>query len=356
MSGERMVGVAEMMPESGFRPQTDALSVAARWAAQGRRLALATVIETWGSAPRPAGSHMVVDADGNFEGSVSGGCVEGEVIAQAVDAITGDRALMLEFGVEDETAWRAGLACGGRIRVRLERPAFDLSALEAARRDRRAVVVATALEDGQARLLPLAEAAAMVSPETAEALCRFGKAVLAETADGRALFLNPYLPAPEIVVIGAVQIAQSLAALAGVAGYDLRIVDPRSGFAAPERFPGIALETGWPEEVFAARPAGACDALVALSHDPRIDDDALVAALGAGCFYVGALGSRKTHAKRLERLKAAGLDEAVLSRIAAPVGLDIGAVTPAEIALAILAEIVCARRKGAVPPRRTAKA
>jgi xanthine dehydrogenase accessory factor len=220
----------------------------------------------------------------------------------------------------------------------------ELTRLNEARAARKAVVVATDLSDGTIRILPEGEPVeGALGDEVAKTL-RSGKAGAAEV-EGRSLFLNVYLPPPRIVVIGAVHITQALARLAPVAGYDLMIIDPRIAFATEERFEGVSLTADWPEDVLKEQPLDAYTALVAVTHDPKIDDFPLSAALRTGCFYVGALGSRKTHAKRVERLKALGHDDAEIARIAAPIGLDIGAATPAEIALAILAQIVQAFRR-----------
>ena len=220
----------------------------------------------------------------------------------------------------------------------------ELTRLNEARTARKAVVVATDLAEGTVRILPEGEPVEGALGEEVAKPLRSGKAGAVDV-EGRSLFLNVYLPPPRIVVIGAVHITQALARLAPVAGYDLVIIDPRTAFATEERFEGLTLVADWPEDVLKQQPLDAYTALVAVTHDPKIDDFPLSAALTTGCFYVGALGSRKTHAKRVERLKELGHDDAEIARIAAPIGLDIGAATPAEIALAILAQIVQAFRR-----------
>ncbi len=161
-------------------------------------------------------------------------------------------------------------------------------------------------------------------------------------AEGRSFFLNVHVPQPRLVVIGAVHISQALAPMAKIAGYDMEIIDPRTAFATDDRFPDVALSAEWPEDVLKRQPLDAYTALAAVTHDPKIDDFALKAALDAGCFYVGALGSRKTHAKRVERLLALGATAEAIERIHAPIGLDIGAASPAEIAVAVLAQVISA--------------
>ncbi|MDE1158565.1 MAG: XdhC family protein [Neorhizobium sp.] len=224
---------------------------------------------------------------------------------------------------------------------------MDLSTLQqlnAARDARRAVALVTDLGDG--RGMAITEGETMPEALAASVATAFltGKAVTADI-DGRSVFINAYLPPPRIVVIGAVHISQALAQLAPVTGYDLTIIDPRTAFATPERFAGVDLIAEWPEDALRARPLDSYTAVAAVTHDPKIDDFALSAALSAGCFYVGALGSRKTHAKRVERLVALGHSQAEIARISAPIGLDIGAASPAEIALATLGDIVRAFRR-----------
>jgi xanthine dehydrogenase accessory factor len=328
---------------------TAPLETAEQWFSKGRKLALASVIETWGSAPRPTGSQLVIDANGNFEGSVSGGCVEGAVVSEAIEIIESGKSRILEFGVADETAWQVGLSCGGRIRVYVEpideAMAKTITALNLAQRERRAAMIVSDLESGFQELL--LEGGAGATAEVAdEAKRRFrsGKSGIAEIK-GREVFFNAHIPAPRLVIIGAVHISQALAPMSMLAGFDTMIIDPRTAFATRERFPGIALQAEWPEEVLKTLPLDAFTALAALTHDPKIDDYPLIAALQSRSFYVGALGSRKTHAKRVERLVAAGLSPEEIANIRAPIGLNIAAANPAEIAVAVMGEVIEAFRK-----------
>lgn len=219
-----------------------------------------------------------------------------------------------------------------------------LTALNAAKRDRRGAVLVSNLAAGTSRLITEDQVPTGDLGKEIEARLLSGKSGMVEI-DGRSLFLNVHLPPPRIVVIGAVHISQALAPMAALAGFAVTIIDPRTAFATPERFASLDLRADWPDDVFASMPLDRYSALVAVTHDPKIDDPGLIAALNAGCFYVGALGSRKTHAKRVERLTAAGLDAETLASIRAPIGLDIGAATPAEIAVAILAEIIQSLRR-----------
>ncbi|MBB4569877.1 XdhC family protein [Rhizobium leucaenae] len=218
-----------------------------------------------------------------------------------------------------------------------------LTKLNRLRRARQAVILATELSGGQDRLIVEGDAIDGPFADAVASAFRSGKSSIAEIG-GQSLFLNVHLPPPQIVVIGAVHISQVLAGMAELAGFDIRIIDPRTAFATPERFDGADLIADWPVDVLKERPLDAYTALVAVTHDPKIDDFPIAEALKVGCFYVGALGSRKTHASRVERLKREGLTEADLARIHAPIGLPIGASSPAEIAVAILAEIIAALR------------
>lgn len=326
----------------------DILRIAQDWKAAGRGVALATVVETWGSAPRPVGSHLIVDGDGNFLGSVSGGCVEGDVITEALDVIARGRRTMLDFGVADETAWRVGLSCGGRIRVYVESVdenlANLLAAFNAERGARRSCALVTNIGSGERRLVRAVDLAADPVADILDAPLRLGKSGMAAWG-GAELFLTCAAPPARLVAIGAVHIAQALAPIAELVGFEMIVVDPRTAFATPERFPGAQLFAEWPDVALPRLQLDRYSAIALLTHDPRIDDQALVQALRADCFYIGALGSSKTHAKRLQRMRAEGFSERDFARIHAPIGLDIGAESPAEIAVAILGEIVAALRR-----------
>ena len=226
---------------------------------------------------------------------------------------------------------------------------ISLEALNALRRARRAAIAVTDLASGGVRIVD--ETAAAADPLAGELVERFWSGRSGVVAgEGGEVMLTVHLPPPRLVVIGAVHVSQALAPMARIAGFDLLIVDPRTAFATPERFPGVALLAEWPQDAMAAMALDPFTALAALTHDPKIDDGPLQAALDAGCFYVGALGSRKTHAKRRDRLAAAGVDPLALDRIRAPIGLSIGAQSPAEIAVSILAEVVAALRGRGVGP------
>ncbi|MGJ3648671.1 XdhC family protein [Sphingomonas sp. GlSt437] len=292
------------------------LAAAQAW--QGAPMAIATVISTWGSAPRPRGSHMIVHVDGRFEGSVSGGCVESDILATAAEVIAGAPFQRKHYGVADAAAWEVGLPCGGEIEVLVQpvsAAGFDpelFDRIAEARAAGQAITVHTDLDTGQSTT---------------------------RTIEGAA-FVNRYDPPRRLLIVGAVQIAQALAGLARELGIAVTLIDPRARFLTEERFPYVTLDDRWPDEAITALAPDPATAVVTLSHDIKIDDPALIAALASPASYVGALGSRKSHAARVERLKAAGVAPQAIERIDAPVGLDIGAIGPAEIALSIAAAMI----------------
>jgi xanthine dehydrogenase accessory factor len=329
-------------------PDLSVIAKALDWLGAGRRLALATVIQTWGSAPQPAGSLLLIDADGNFMGSVSGGCVEAEVIAQAADVIESGEPKTLDFGVEDKTAWSVGLACGGAIRIHvgslaagnpggmLQRLADDIEA-------RRPVALLTHLATGERRLAHLPFGAAQDLAPSLEVAFHRDKS-LAAIGERGDVFINVFNPRIRLIIAGATHIAQSLAAMARALDYDVVIIDPRHAFATEKRFGTVKLVREWPDEALPGIGVDARTALIALTHDPKIDDPCLIHALQSEAFYVGVLGSKATHAARVERLIEAGLAREAIGRIHAPIGLDIGAQGAAEIALSIVAEITAVTR------------
>ena len=218
-----------------------------------------------------------------------------------------------------------------------------LTALNAEREARRAAIVVTDVASGKQRLVKAADIAKDPLRDLIEKHVRMGKSGMEETAQGR-VFLTVHVPSPQLVITGAVHISQALAPMGQLLGYDVTIVDPRTAFASIERFPDVKVIAEWPDVALPPLNVDHYTAFVALTHDPKIDDPALLHALKRDCFYIGALGSRKTHAKRVDRLKAAGMTDADIGRIHAPIGLPIGAVSPAEIAIAIMAQITAALR------------
>ncbi len=330
-------------PAKSDAPITNARAAARAWLEAGRPVAIATVIDTWGSAPvRTGGQMAIVDVD-EFQGSVSGGCVEADVIAAGLDVIESGKPETLSFGIADETAWRAGLACGGKIRVHVSKldPKSDLDfirQLDSAATARTPIVVTTRLADGTRQVH---DGSSPTDPAIAEAVRRAHSGV---DKSGETFF-HALTPPPRILIVGATHIGQHLATMATASGYDVKVIDPRTAFASPARFDPSQLIAGWPEECFKKMTADPFSAVVTLTHVDHIDDEALTIALKSPCRYIGSLGSRRTHAKRVERLKAAGFTDTDITRIHAPVGIDIEAETPGEIATSILAQVIAAFRK-----------
>jgi xanthine dehydrogenase accessory factor len=331
---------------SSRQPEThDVLKAARRWIDTEGRVAMATVVGTWGSAPVGIGGQMVVAPDGRFEGSVSGGCVEGEVIAEAEDILADGKPKTLTFGVADETAWQVGLPCGGQIKVFLERldKSNGLQLLDRAinaKTNRSGILVKTNLSDGQRQIF---DRNAAMADSLVREVFESGESDLQETPDGE-VFLHTMVPPARVLIIGATHIGQILAQLVKLAGHEVMVIDPRTAFAAEARFPGIRLDTEWPQDTIPKIGLDPYTAVVALAHVGHIDDEALKLAMRSDCFYVGALGSKRNHAKRTERLKAAGFSEAEIARIHSPIGINIGAHSPPEIAISIMAEVILALR------------
>ncbi|MGH9366861.1 MAG: XdhC family protein, partial [Thermoanaerobaculia bacterium] len=334
----------------------------ARWRAEGKPVALATVIETWGSAPRAVGAKMAMTADGRIAGSVSGGCVESAVFEAGREALASGRPRLLHFGVTDDRAWEVGLACGGKIEVFVEPlPEGIFEPLSRELSAERPCALATVvrgpdqllgrtrlrLQDGNCsgslgrELDPRADAA------SAEAL-REGRsrrvALEAPTEAPGELFIEVLRPSPTLVVVGGVHIAVALTDLARAMGYRTIVVDPRQAFGNQRRFPSVdRLLSAWPDEGLRQAGLNSSAAVAVLTHDPKLDDPALREALRSDAFYVGALGSQRTQEKRRKRLLEEGMTEQELARLHAPIGLPLGGRTPEEIALSVMAQIVAVR-------------
>ncbi|WP_340107909.1 XdhC/CoxI family protein [Pikeienuella sp. HZG-20] len=323
------------------------VETALEWIDAGKRAALATVIQTWGSAPRQVGAQLAISSESDLAGSVSGGCVEGAVAAEALEALETGACRVLEFGVSDDEAFAVGLACGGEIKVMVEPIGVGqgpdealIRALAAARAARQAAVYAVNPETWERRL---------ITPGAGDPLQKDAARVLRTdrssfTADS-GWFLGAHNPPLKMMVVGAVHIAQPLMRMARLTGYDAALIDPREAFGSAARFPGETISNEWPDAALAAFGLDARTAVVTLTHDPKIDDVAIAAALRSPVFYLGCLGSRRTHTKRVKRLQEAGFSAAEIGRISSPVGLDIGAKSPAEIAVSIIAEITERLRK-----------
>ncbi|WP_395636156.1 XdhC family protein [Sphingorhabdus sp.] len=299
------------------------LAAAIDWA--GAPMAIATVVETWKSAPCPVGTHMLVHADGRFVGSVSGGCVEGDVLERAHMVLAGAPSVLRRYGIADDAAWDVGLPCGGDIQVLVQPvsadgfPAHLFGDIIKARSAGAALSVATDLESGRSALLD---------------------------DDAGAGFVNIYHPPRRLLIVGAVEIASALAAIAVSQGVDVTLCDPRGRFLTAERFPGIRLDDRWPDDAVKAFAPDSRSAIVTLSHDPKIDDPALAAALASPAAYVAALGSVRSHQARLARLSAAGVSAEQCARIEGPAGVAINAISAPEIALSIAGGMIRAFNQG----------
>ena len=321
------------------------LEQAADWLESGKDVAIATVIGTWGSSPRPVGSQLAVDDEGAFTGSVSGGCIEGAVVGEALDTISDGQVRILDFGVTDEQAWEVGLACGGNIKIFVEK-AVDKDAISTLANDR-PIATVTNIETGARNFVTAIDSSGELDL-TDETIALTRKALRDNRSrlldqDEQKLFLQVFNPPLRLYIVGAVHISQALVPLAQIAGFEVTVVDPRGAFATGARFPDVTLSDQWPDDGLTEFKPDSRSAVVTLTHDPKLDDPALEVALRSDVFYIGSLGSRRTHASRLERLTEAGFGEEDFKRINGPIGLDLGATSPAEIAVAILAEMIAAK-------------
>ncbi len=337
-----------------YPPMKDIVTQIDQWLAAGESIVLATVVQTWGSSPRQAGAKMAFTATGAIVGSVSGGCVEGAVIEAGQETLQSGQPQLLHFGVTDETAWDVGLACGGTIEVFVQ--VLDTAVYTHRRHlitQNKAGAVLTIIHGpglGKSMVVgrdgrttgSLGDELNLRAIQIAQSALKSQRVQL---ADGVEIFVEAALPAPTLVMVGGVHIAIALTSMAQTLGYQTIVIDPRRSFGSEARFPHAdAVIQAWPNKAFEQIELTEETAVALLTHDPKIDDPALKIILDSPVFYIGALGSRTTHTKRRQRLQKSGFDEAVINRIHGPVGLDIGAKTPEEIALSIMAEIVRMQR------------
>ncbi len=339
----------------------DVMDTIEQWQGEGQPVALATVVQTWGSSPRQAGAKMALTPGGQMAGSVSGGCVEGAVYDEGVAALKSGAARLLHFGVADETAWEVGLACGGSIDVFVQPLPPDFFAAERAALIDNVPFAVVTVVTGPAELLGKAVLAgekglrwgSLGSPARDVAAVDLAQAALAQgtsrratLAEGVEAFVEVVLPPPTLIAVGGVHITIALVALAKVLGYTTIVVDPRKYFGNEARFPHVdKLVQAWPDEAMADIPLTRGTAVAMLTHDPKLDDPALKLVLPSPAFYVGALGSRNTQSKRRQRLLDEGLTPEQVARIKGPIGLELNGHTPEEIALSIMAQIVAERNK-----------
>ena len=341
------------------------LPIALQWLAEGRRVVAATLVEAIGSAPLDPGAEMLVDDAGRIEGSVTGGCVEGALVEEAQSVLAGSPPRVATYGISDQEAADVGLMCGGTVKVFVHELAESeaLATVRDAVAASRPVALATLLDGptagakvavleedvvgslGHSRLLDdnVARDARGFLDEGRSSVRRYSAKGETMGADLR-VAIHAFATPPRMVVFGAIDFSAALAAAATQIGYAVTIVDARRAFAQSPRFSAHAdVVISWPEEYLDARELGPRDAVLVFTHDPKFDEPALLAALRSGAGYIGALGSRRTHDDRVERLRAAGATERDLARVSSPCGLDVGARTPAETAIAVLAEILALR-------------
>jgi xanthine dehydrogenase accessory factor len=335
----------------------DILSTIDEWLREGRQVALATVVDTWGSAPRQRGAKMGVSADMAMIGSVSGGCVETAVVEEALESLNTGKPRLLHYGVSDDTAWEVGLACGGKISVLVEpldKGWWDKIAADV--RQDTATVTATVLDGDLAGQKALIEPSGVVYATDGlrdgvrESITDAASDALEKGISERMqvndidVLLDVYRPRPRLVIIGGAHVAMALKNFAHELGFRVFLIDPRQAFATKERFPDVELISHrYPDKALAEIGMTPETYIAILTHDPKIDDPALKAALPGPAPYIGILSSRRTHEKRVERLTKAGVDPELIKRAHVPIGLDIGAKTPEEIALCIMAQIVAVR-------------
>jgi xanthine dehydrogenase accessory factor len=327
----------------------DILKTVNQWLAEGQRVALAIVAETWGSAPRQQGAKMAVTPDLAMIGSVSAGCVEGAVIEEMQAALKSGNGKLLSFGVGDETAWEVGLTCGGNIKVYVEplnvewwRAACDLVT-----QDKRATTITVINGEKSGQKVLYDESGEIVfstgDMALADMIDTYQKSGLSVLGDYEVM-VDVHRPRPHLIIIGGVHIAMPLQGFARQVGFRVSIVDPRRAFATAERFPEVsAILHQYPDKALPELGLDEDTYLAVLTHDPKIDDPALITALPSSAPYIGVLSSSRTHEKRSARLAEKGITAELLSRVNTPIGIDIGAKTPEEIALCILAEIVAVR-------------
>lgn len=333
-----------------------------QWRATGEKIALATVIQTWGSSPRKVGAKMAFTPSNKISGSVSGGCIEGAVFEQGIEALENRQPRLLQFGVADETAWEVGLACGGHIELFVQGLAEEIyvpvrqmlsqdsswavATIIQGRQEWLGGQLVMGLDGVQAENVPAFLRADILQASQNAFQQGQSQRVRLQNQPEIELFIEVWLSAPVLIMIGGVHIAVALTAIAKTLGYQTVVIDPRRAFGSLDRFPHVdRLIQAWPQKAFEQIAITPNTAVAMLTHDPKIDDPALKQVLNSPAFYVGALGSQQTQAKRRQRLLEAGLSETQIQRIHGPIGINIHAQTPEEIALSVMAEIVKTRRQ-----------
>ena len=307
----------------------DILTPMSVWLKEKRKVALATVISTWGSAPRPVGGQMAIDSNGEIIGSVSGGCIEGAVINEGINSINDGKLRIKDYGISNDMAWEVGLACGGELKILIQPLNLEDE------------IVYSIVENIKNReptklIINCLTGSRHIDNSMINQVSTYDKI--------KEEFIHVIDPKPRLFIVGAVHIAQALISLAKIADFEIILIDPREHFATKDRFPNCKIINEWPDTALSNFILDKATHLVTLTHDPKIDDPALIYTLKKDIGYIGSLGSKKTHNKRCERLIDIGFCQSDLSKIHGPIGLNIKAKTPAEIAISIMAEIINFRR------------
>ncbi len=307
----------------------DILTPMSVWLKEKRKVALATVISTWGSAPRPVGGQMAIDSNGEIIGSVSGGCVEGAVINEGINSINDGKLRIKDYGISNDMAWEVGLACGGELKILIQPLNLEDE------------IVYSIVENIKNReptkiLINCLTGSRHIDNSIINQISYYDKI--------KEEFIHVIDPKPRLFIVGAVHIAQALISLAKTADFEIILIDPRDHFATKDRFPNCKIINEWPDTALSNFILDKATHLVTLTHDPKIDDPALIYTLKKDIGYIGSLGSKKTHNKRCERLIDLGFSQNDINKIHGPIGLNIKAKTPAEIAVSIMAEIINFRR------------
>ena len=311
----------------------DIYTPTSNWLKKNEKVALATVISTWGSSPRQVGGQMAINLHGEIIGSVSGGCVESSVISEAKISIKDRKIKIKDYGISDNMAWEVGLACGGELKILIQPlEPRDKIVLQVAKKinKRIPITLMVNLNDGKRTIVEADKK-------------QFSQ--ISYLDKEKNIFYHSISPKPRLFVVGAVHIAQSLVNLAKICGYEVIVIDPREHFANKKRFSKCTIINEWPDTALKKFQVNQSCHLVTLTHDPKIDDPALIEALNSDIGYIGSLGSKRTQEKRLERLSAEGFNKRELTKIHGPIGLDIYSKTPEEISISILAELTKYRRK-----------
>ena len=320
------------------------------WIKANHKVALATVVKTWGSSPRQVGSKMIVNEKGDFSGSISGGCVESSVVGESIQLIKDDKLFkIIELKVSNENAWEVGLACGGEITIYLEQinqmKKQLLELIINKKKHKEEFTIITNISTGESCIFEKNKPIDKNFEKHSDEINNYFNNKQSGIIENTNIFIDMYLRPIKVIIVGAVHIAQYLVDYSKNLNFEIFIIDPRGYFASEKRFPNMNIVNKWPKEAFEEIETDSSTALIALTHDPKIDDPALQHALKNKFFYIGALGSKKTHINRCNRLKEAGYSEEGISSIHGPIGLKLGGKSAPEIALSITAQLVLESHK-----------